>query len=106
MKKTVPLSIASSERIPCGHFAIHPNEGFDLGMMTRSYAVQWCTELSLNDFIKGISGSTSEILVDLLNECPRETLQMNLSHWKKIGMPEKAIVIYDGNRLYVQPFHS
>lgn len=106
MKKTVPLNVASSQHFPSGRFALHPNEGFDLGMMTKTYAVQWCTEVSLNDFVKGSTGTSNDVNVDLLNECPPKTLQMNVFQWKKIGMPPKVVVVYDGNRLYIQPLNN
>lgn len=106
MKKTVPLTVASSQHFPFGRFAIHPNEGFDLGMMTRTYPVQWCTDVSLTDFVNGSAGTTNEVNVELLNECPPRTLQMNVNQWKKIGMPPHVVIIYDGNRLYIQPLQK
>lgn len=101
MKKTVVLQVIYSQHIPRNVLIMHPNDGFDIGMMTCSYQVEWCTDVDARSFLTGSNGSMAPSRVDLLNECPHQQLQMNVYHGKDIGMAEKAVLFYDGKRVFV-----
>lgn len=101
MKKTGPLRVSGSTAIQAGRFHIHPNEGFDLGLMTTAYRVNLVTGVDLQHFAQG-EGETQPATVWLLNECPQQTLQLNFKQWEIFGKPEKAMLLYEGDRLYLQ----
>ncbi len=106
MKKTSALKVSPSLHIPKGKVILHPNEGFDLGLMRVNHPVQWCAEVGVQEFLKGQDGNRRDLQVDLLNECPRETLQMSQSQWVGLGSPPKAVVLIDGERLFIQPLET
>ncbi|MEI8094146.1 MAG: hypothetical protein WCG80_08045 [Spirochaetales bacterium] len=106
MKKTLTLQVSASQHIPKGKLILHPNDGFDLGLMRVKHEVQLCGEISVQDYLKGESGTRSPAEVDILNECPHQTLQLGASHWKLLGCPPKAVVFYDGERLFIQPLQT
>ncbi len=80
---------------------MHPNEGFDLGLMRVAHPVQLCRNVKLEDYLKGGNGDVELVHLDLLNECPRETILVGTSLHKLLGEPTKAVVLYDGERLFV-----
>jgi hypothetical protein len=106
MKKTLTLQVNASQHIAKGHLILHPNEGFDLGLMRVKHDVQLCTEVAVEDYLKGQRGTCLGLQIDILNECPKQTLQLNATHWKGLGCPPKAVVLFDGERLFIQPTGS
>jgi hypothetical protein len=104
MKKTEKLRVAASSALACDRLVIHPNDGFDLGMMTKEHEVSVCTEIGIDQFLGGSSGTVSPAHVELRNECPQRTIQVAPKTWERYGMPESAVVLFDGSRLYLHPF--
>lgn len=102
MKKTVPLSLRPSAGITEDTLAIHPNEGFDLGMMMTAYRVQFSFGPSANDFAQGQDGESCPMEVQLRNQCPLQTIEINQKFWQKLGKPRRAILHYDGRRLLLE----
>lgn len=102
MKKTLPLTVRPSTSCADDILSIHPNDGFDLGMMTTGYRVQLYSAMPLEAFVKGQDWDHKPAQVKLLNECQKETLELNMKFWKKIGEPVKAVLVYDGDRLLIQ----
>lgn len=88
MKSTTPLKILCSAGMPENRLNLHPNEGADLGLMTTRHSV----ELG--------EGVVAEI--HLLNECPRESLEIGPKFWERLGKPAKAILSYDGTMLRIE----
>jgi len=88
MKSTSPLKILCSASLGENQFNMHPNEGADLGWMTSTCTV----ELE--------SGPSA--LVSLLNDCPKESLEVGRKFWEKMGRPSKAILHFDGSKLSIE----
>jgi hypothetical protein len=103
MMKTSPLRVVYSTTVPQGLFIIHPNEGAELGMITKQHHIELSTNVTVQDFLKGDSGETLSVLMDLRNECPKGELHLNSYYGKIIGTPDKAVLLYDGTRVY---FHA
>lgn len=101
VERTAPLTVAASLHLPLDTLAIHPNDGFDLGLYTKTHEVAWSTGISTREFIEGNSGTAVTAKLELLNECPAETVQMNYRQWEKIGSPDKVICLLDGKRFYL-----
>ena len=103
VKKTGSLKVAPSQHIASGHLRLHPNDGFDIGLMTKTHHVDWCTGILVPDFLKGDTGTVFAAKLDLLNECPQQTLMLNMQQWKQVGSPENVVLLYDGQRMYLCP---
>jgi hypothetical protein len=103
VKKTATLKMAPSQHLPRGHVGLHPNDGFDLGLMTKSHPVDWSIGIEGADFLKGANGTIVSAQIELLNQCPHQTLQLNMHEWKTAGAPEYAILLLDGKRMYLHP---
>jgi len=80
---------------------MHPNEGFEIGLMTKTHTALWCTNLSAQDFLQGKHGQEMAAKIDLINECPHKQVQMHISHAKEIGEAQQAVLLWDGKRLFV-----
>jgi hypothetical protein len=38
----------------------------------------------------------------LVNECPKESIELSLKFWERLGKPSKAILSYDGAVLRIE----
>lgn len=87
MRCTSPLTIRCTSWVPDNRMHIHPNDGADLGLMMTSY---------LMDTREG-----AKIELRLLNECPKESVEIGPRFWERLGKPSKAILSYDGTVLVI-----
>lgn len=101
MKKTTLMKVIYSQAVPRGQLIMHPNEGFDLGLVTLRHSLTWCTNLKAEEFLQGQSGTASPVQIELLNECPKNSIQINASVWERLGMPDQAVVFSDGERIFL-----
>ena len=101
MKKTGSLIVFVSATVDRVHLVMHPNEGFDLGLMKVAHPVILCRNIGLEDYLKGGDGDCEEISLDLRNECPAQTIMLGRSLHKLLGHPTEAVLLFDGERLYV-----
>jgi hypothetical protein len=67
---------------------MHPNEGADLGLMMTQHSAR--------------TGEGVDIELYLLNECPKESLEINPRFWERLGRPKKAIISYDGTLIKIE----
>lgn len=88
MKSTIPLTILCSARQPENTLNMHPNEGADLGLMMTRYSVDL--------------GEGERAEVRLLNECPKESVEIGPKFWERLGKPSKAILSFDGAVLKIE----
>jgi len=88
MKSTTPLRILCSASLPENRLNLHPNEGADLGLMMTRYSVD--------------VGEVGKAELHLLNECPKESLELSAKFWEKLGRPSRAILSYDGAVLRIE----
>jgi hypothetical protein len=88
MRSTSPLKMLCAMGLPENHLNVHPNEGADLGLMMTRYSV---------DIGDGLRAE-----LNLLNDCPKESIVLNPKFWEKLGKPAKAILSYDGVVLKIE----
>ena len=81
---------------------MHPNDGFELGLLQAEHVVRLCLSLTLEEFLKGSPDEGDPVSLSLRNECPGETLLVGAGLYRRLGKPAKAVVLYDGDRLFVQ----
>lgn len=101
MKKTEPMDVVCSQHIPAGEIYFHPNEGFDLGLLTKGHDVEWCVDLEPDAFLRGQKGTVLPCRIELKNECKLNTIELNIHEWKRVGMPDRAVVFFDGRRIFL-----
>jgi len=102
MKKTGSLKVSVSGTLDREHLIMHPNEGFDLGLLRVEHTLKLCLDLKLEAYLKGDASQADFIRLALKNDCPRDTLVVGTALHHLLGEPAKVVVLFDGNRLYVQ----
>jgi hypothetical protein len=70
-------------------------------MMTNEHRVSLCTDLAVDQFLSGSDGNVTPARVELKNECPSKTIQICAKTFERLGMPDYAVILYDGSRLYL-----
>jgi len=80
---------------------MHPNEGFDLGLLRLEHPVQLCRGIGVEEYLKGGVGVCEMVDIALLNNCPKETLLVGKTLYRLLGEPSKAVVLFDGHRLFI-----
>jgi hypothetical protein len=89
MKSTSPLKALYSVRLPENRLNIHPNEGADIGLMMTQYSAHYK------------DGTAIEL--QLLNECPIESVELSFHMWEKLGKPSKVRLGYENGTLSIDP---
>jgi hypothetical protein len=89
VKNTKALTILCSGRIPENRLNIHPNEGADIGLMMTRYSAR--------------TGEGASVELCLLNECPKESIEINARFWERLGKPSKVVLGYEDGRLEIDP---
>jgi hypothetical protein len=84
---TTPLKILCSHSLPENRLNIHPNEGADIGLMMTHYSTQ--------------TGDGLPVDIHLLNECPKESVELSTKLWERLGKPKKVVLEIDGGRLRI-----
>ena len=95
MKRTGVLKIIHDTAFPVNRVVIHPNTGFDLGFMQVKYVSKLYINSGIEDFKSGSAEAFCDVDIMLLNECGPQNLEMAQKLWEKIGMPDKALLVYD-----------
>lgn len=89
MKSTKALRILCSGKIPESRLNMHPNEGADIGLMTTQHSARTA------------DGFTLEL--HLLNECPKESVEISSKLWDRLGRPEKVVLGYSDGLIKIDP---
>ncbi len=81
--------------------AIHPNDGFDLGLISPSNHVKLFVNCNDGQFIEE---TVDHSIVDLVlpNECKQGTIEMHKILWEKLGKPTKAIIKYHEGKIMIE----
>ena len=99
MKSTKPLTVKTSLKIS-DELLIHPNEGFDLGLMNTKTTTKIFANVPVDVFNTGDKDFISGNLV-LSNNCNHYEIQMSHKYWKKIGSPNKVVLFFDDNKVLI-----
>jgi len=89
MKSTSALRALCRADLGPNQLSIHPNDGFDLGLMTTGYEVE-------------LEGSVHAQL-RLRNDCPKASVELPLRLYESLGKPSMAVLRYDGTKLFIEP---
>jgi hypothetical protein len=100
MKSTGHLTAMGDFTLQKDLIILHPNDGYDLGLITKDNAVRIFSGASREDFLAG-KGKFIPGIVQLLNECTHTTVRMNLSWWQEIGKPRRVRLTYHQEKLLI-----
>ena len=100
MKNTGKLAVMGDYTMKEGSVVIHPNDGFDLGLMTTDYPVYIYTNTSIDDFKAG-NGNKIGGSISLKNECRVGTVEINLKVWENMGKPKYVMLCYEDSKLLI-----
>lgn len=89
MKSTTPLKALCTVSLAENRLNIHPNEGADIGLMMTRYSARTSAGL--------------DVEVHLLNECPKESVEISQRMWEKLGKPAKIKLGYEDGKLSIDP---
>ncbi len=102
MKQSEPLSVMGDYSFDDKTINIHPNDGFDLGLMTTQHVVHICTGCSYDEFVSGTANAT-EGVIHLKNECRANTVELSSRTVERLGKPRKIVLVLQDGRLLLQP---
>lgn len=98
MKRTLPLKVMVDSSFPLGKVVIHPNEGFDLGLMQTSYPAKVFMNISLSDFqqeaVEPVPGQ-----IYLENACRKGHVELSKKCWELMGGPDHVLLVYNEARV-------
>ena len=111
MKSTASLLIISDYNMAQDIVVIHPNDGYDLGLISYSYPIKIFINTPMddfkqentmskdnNDYINYINGN-----IILKNECKANTVEISHKICQKIKNPKKLKLFYINNKLLLMP---
>jgi hypothetical protein len=98
MKETDALQVLGDFSFDEKTVNIHPNDGFDLGLMMSSHVVEMYTGITPDELPSadstGIYGK-----INLKNECKMGTVELSLKSVERMGGPKQVKLFYqDGDR--------
>ena len=82
---------------------IHPNEGYDLGLLSHSTPVKIFTNTSI-DIFKSADEDFIDGVIILENGCRQGNIQLSKKCWNLMGKPEKVILYYENNKILISNF--
>ena len=97
MKSTISFKIIP-DLYQKDEIMIHPNVGFDIDLLNPRYEMKIFPNSMVEVFNKGEEGFVEGSVV-LDNKCEDKIIRMKHRFWKKIGMPKKARIFCEDNKL-------
>ena len=98
MKKTGTLEVFGQSGQKSNNIVIHPNDGFDLGLMSLKYDAKIYANMTPEEVENGSSDFIAGA-IHLENNCKPGTIELNVKYWTKIGKPGKIVLYYDDGKL-------
>jgi hypothetical protein len=108
MKSTEELSVLADYSIDEKTINIHPNDGYDLGLMMTEAVVRIFVDCTMEEFESGEVKHTYGTL-NLKNDTRPGTVEMSLKTAQRIDRPKRVRLHYDDTdgekygKLYIQP---
>ncbi|MBN1410759.1 MAG: hypothetical protein JW969_07925 [Spirochaetales bacterium] len=93
MKNTAALTALSHLGQAENTIVIHPNDGFDLGLLTLRKNIKIYSHITVKEF-KEKGGTPTEGLLVLENQCKLGTIELNPSFWRKLGKPKNLQLFF------------
>ncbi len=102
IQTTGPLAVIGDYTFSEGRLGIHPNDGFDLGLMTTEYAVDvYAGSAGAEDFPSDQTPVAGTIY--LKNECRAGTVEMSLKTAQRLSNPKKVRLAHEDGKILILP---
>lgn len=95
------LTVLADFQAPEGNVTVHPNDGFDLGVMMTETPIILYANISVEDFQAG-SGSPIQGKLLQENKCRLHTIELGKKYWQKIGSPKKVKLHFEDQKLLIE----
>ena len=89
LKHTQDLNVYIDNGLSTGEFVMHPNDGFDLGLVTTQYQVSFYHDPPTMPSAKPLLAGT----ILLRNTCRSGTLEVSKKQWEMLGR-EKSVTLF------------
>jgi hypothetical protein len=100
MKSTGMLTSMGDSGLGRHIIVLHPNDGYDLGLLAMHNKVEIVSGQCMDDFTDGAGKGVHGTLL-LKNECTPATVRMNLALWSDIGKPRRVALSFEKDRLFI-----
>ncbi len=107
-RHTEELSVIADYSFDEKTINIHPNDGYDLGLMMTDAVVRIFVDCTMDGFESGKAAHIFGTL-NLKNETKAGTIEMSLRTAQRIGRPKKVRLYFDDTdgekygKIYIQP---
>jgi hypothetical protein len=100
MKQTEELTVINDLSLKEYEVVIHPNDGFDLGLLDKHNYIKIFSRATIEEFKKE-DGHHMPGQLSLANECRSGTVTISSKHWNSLGKPKKVKLFYNANKLLI-----
>jgi hypothetical protein len=102
MKHTQELNVFIDNHLATGDLVIHPNDGFDLGLMNAQYPVSiYNNTPAARNNLQALGGR-----IHLSNACKSGTLQISQKQWELIGKKQRVILCIKSEKVFIVTQHA
>ena len=102
MRSTGYLRTMGDFSLPRDVLVMHPNDGYDLGLLSTHNPLHIFMDCTLEDFQAG-NGTAKTGNIHLKNDCPHSTLRINLAMWNTLGKPRHVKLVCRDHNLLIVP---
>ncbi len=102
MHRTEPLTVLGDYSSNEDAIVVHPNDGFDLKLMTTEHPVEIYAGCSLDEFLSGAAEGIAGV-IHLRNECRANTVELSSRTVERLGKPRQIVLVMQDGRLLLQP---
>lgn len=100
MKHTEELTVINDLSLKEYEVLIHPNDGYDLGLLDKHNYIKIFSTDTIEEFKKE-DGQHIPGQLALANECRIGTVIISPKHWNSLGKPKKVKLIYNDKKLLI-----
>ncbi len=100
MKQTEELTVINDLSLKQYEVVVHPNDGYDLGLLDKHNYIKVFSGNTLEEFNKE-DGRYMPGQLSLANECRTGTVIINSKHWNSLGKPKKIKLFYNDKKLLI-----
>jgi hypothetical protein len=97
MKHTQDLNVYIDNGLSMGELVMHPNDGFDLGLVTTRHAVSIYSDPPTAASAKPILAGA----ILLRNSCRSGTLQVSKKQWEMLGKGKSVTIFIKTDKVFV-----
>jgi len=100
MKHTEELTVINDLSMKEYEVVIHPNDGYDLGLLDKHNDIKVFSKETIEEFKKE-DGQHMSGQLSLANECRTGTVIISSKYWNSLGKPKKVKLVYNDKKLLI-----